>query len=179
VRNDSVAGSFEAPLQRLHHGEPTERRPLRRRDEPPRGARFSTAAGPARNSPSKYAVTMLVWYEHYSNVNDAIAREKQLKKWERPLETWADRELQSGMAGSLRDAEHVTIGVATDISETRAHSGAGRGSSLDPRVRGGWHQHIVVPAHAGIQSAATDTSKPRPQRRSRQLAGPPRSAAGV
>ena len=26
---------------------------------------------------------MLVWYEHYGNVKDAIAREKQLKKWER------------------------------------------------------------------------------------------------
>ena len=25
----------------------------------------------------------LVWYEHYSDVNEAIAREKQLKKWER------------------------------------------------------------------------------------------------
>lgn len=32
---------------------------------------------------SKYAVKMLVWYEHYSDVNEAIAREKQLKKWER------------------------------------------------------------------------------------------------
>jgi putative endonuclease len=26
---------------------------------------------------------MLVWYEHYGDVNEAIAREKQLKKWER------------------------------------------------------------------------------------------------
>ncbi len=32
---------------------------------------------------AKYKVKMLVWYEHYGNVNDAIAREKQLKKWER------------------------------------------------------------------------------------------------
>jgi putative endonuclease len=32
---------------------------------------------------SKYAVRMLVWYESYGSVNDAIAREKQLKKWER------------------------------------------------------------------------------------------------
>jgi putative endonuclease len=29
------------------------------------------------------AVKMLVWYEHYGDVRDAIAREKQLKKWER------------------------------------------------------------------------------------------------
>jgi len=32
---------------------------------------------------SKYDVKMLVWYEHYQYVNDAIRREKQLKKWER------------------------------------------------------------------------------------------------
>ncbi len=32
---------------------------------------------------ARYAVKMLVWYEHYGFINDAIAREKQLKKWER------------------------------------------------------------------------------------------------
>ncbi len=32
---------------------------------------------------SKYAVKLLVWYEQYSDVREAIAREKQLKKWER------------------------------------------------------------------------------------------------
>jgi len=31
----------------------------------------------------KYGVTRLVWYERYADVNEAIAREKQLKKWER------------------------------------------------------------------------------------------------
>jgi putative endonuclease len=31
----------------------------------------------------KYGVTQLVWYEFYDDVNEAIAREKQLKKWER------------------------------------------------------------------------------------------------
>ena len=31
----------------------------------------------------KYGVTQLVWYEHYADVNEAIAREKQLKKWRR------------------------------------------------------------------------------------------------
>jgi putative endonuclease len=31
----------------------------------------------------KYDVKTLVWYEHYSDINEAIAREKQLKKWER------------------------------------------------------------------------------------------------
>jgi putative endonuclease len=32
---------------------------------------------------AKHQVKMLVWHEHYSDVNEAIAREKQLKKWER------------------------------------------------------------------------------------------------
>jgi putative endonuclease len=32
---------------------------------------------------TKYQVTQLVWYEGYHDVNEAIAREKQLKKWER------------------------------------------------------------------------------------------------
>jgi putative endonuclease len=32
---------------------------------------------------AKYGVKMLVWYEPYGDVNEAIAREKQLKRWER------------------------------------------------------------------------------------------------
>ena len=31
----------------------------------------------------KYGVHMLVYYEHTTDVNGAIAREKQLKKWKR------------------------------------------------------------------------------------------------
>lgn len=31
----------------------------------------------------RYNVYMLVWYESYENVQDAIAREKALKKWRR------------------------------------------------------------------------------------------------
>jgi putative endonuclease len=32
---------------------------------------------------SKYNVMMLVWYESYGDINEAIAREKNLKRWER------------------------------------------------------------------------------------------------
>lgn len=32
---------------------------------------------------SKYGVTRLVWYEEYSDISDAILREKQLKRWRR------------------------------------------------------------------------------------------------
>jgi len=31
----------------------------------------------------RYGVTMLVWHESYADIREAIAREKQLKKWER------------------------------------------------------------------------------------------------
>ena len=34
----------------------------------------------------KYAIKTLVHYEAYRNINDAITREKQLKKWLRPWE---------------------------------------------------------------------------------------------
>jgi putative endonuclease len=52
---------------------------------------------------AKYQVKMLVWYEHYSDINEAIAREKQLKKWE-PVEARIDRELQSELGRPVRDA---------------------------------------------------------------------------
>jgi putative endonuclease len=32
---------------------------------------------------SRYEVCNLVWYEEHSDINDAIAREKSLKRWER------------------------------------------------------------------------------------------------
>jgi putative endonuclease len=31
----------------------------------------------------KYCVTRLVWYEFHSDINEAIMREKRIKKWER------------------------------------------------------------------------------------------------
>jgi len=36
----------------------------------------------------KYHVHKLVYYEEYSEVNDAIAREKQLKRWVRAKKNW-------------------------------------------------------------------------------------------
>ncbi|MDB5534962.1 MAG: nuclease [Hyphomicrobiales bacterium] len=32
---------------------------------------------------SRYDVCNLVWYEEHADINDAIAREKSLKRWER------------------------------------------------------------------------------------------------
>jgi putative endonuclease len=31
----------------------------------------------------RYGVTILVWYEEYGDIREAIAREKSLKRWER------------------------------------------------------------------------------------------------
>ena len=36
----------------------------------------------------KYNCTKLVYFEEYSEVNDAIAREKQLKRWVRAKKNW-------------------------------------------------------------------------------------------
>ena len=36
----------------------------------------------------KYHVHKLVYFEEYSEVNDAIAREKQLKRWVRSKKNW-------------------------------------------------------------------------------------------
>jgi putative endonuclease len=35
------------------------------------------------NFPTAYQCKKLIYYEHYSNVHEAIARESQLKKWSR------------------------------------------------------------------------------------------------
>ncbi len=44
---------------------------------------FEHKQGLAEGFTKKYSCHKLVHYEQYSNVNDAIAREKQLKKWRR------------------------------------------------------------------------------------------------
>ena len=39
--------------------------------------------GTASAFTKKYSVTMLVWYEHFHQIVDAIACEKKLKRWRR------------------------------------------------------------------------------------------------
>ncbi len=45
-----------------------------------------------RGFTAKYGVNQLVWYECYDDPINAIAREKELKKWRRRVETRVDRE---------------------------------------------------------------------------------------
>ena len=39
----------------------------------------------------RYGVSILVWYETFTDIDDAIAREKQIKGWNRCLENSPDR----------------------------------------------------------------------------------------
>ena len=39
--------------------------------------------GVGANFPAAYRCNKLVYYEHYTNVDEAIARETQIKKWSR------------------------------------------------------------------------------------------------
>jgi putative endonuclease len=45
--------------------------------------RANAASGAGSQFAAKNEVETLVWYEHDSDINDAIGRERQLKKWER------------------------------------------------------------------------------------------------
>jgi len=42
-------------------------------------------AGEVQGFTKKYDVKMLVWYERHGDINEAILREKRLKRWHRDL----------------------------------------------------------------------------------------------
>jgi putative endonuclease len=44
----------------------------------------------------RYGVSILVWYETFADVNDAIAREKQIKGWNR---VWKIRLIEKNNSG--------------------------------------------------------------------------------
>ena len=44
----------------------------------------------------RYGVSLLVWYETFGDINDAIAREKQIKGWNR---AWKIRLIEEGNSG--------------------------------------------------------------------------------
>ena len=44
----------------------------------------------------RHSVSLLVWYEAFGEINDAIAREKQIKGWNR---AWKIRLIEEGNSG--------------------------------------------------------------------------------
>ncbi len=49
--------------------------------------------GSAEGFTSRYGVSRLVWFEQHSDINEAILREKQIKKWNRE---WKVRLIEAG-----------------------------------------------------------------------------------
>ena len=64
---------------------------------------------------TKYSVKMLVWYEQYGDVSEAIAREKQLKTWERKWKLALIEHFNPGLARFVRTVERVMGRVASWI----------------------------------------------------------------
>jgi putative endonuclease len=67
---------------------------------------------------SKYKLSNLVWYEHHHSMEDAIRREKQLKKWKRRWKL----ELIDTFNPSWRDL-HNEIDVIATLVKTHAVQG--------------------------------------------------------
>ena len=72
---------------------------------------------------SKYEVHNLVWYESCNDVNDAITREKQLKKWKRMWKIdlieksnpqWRDLYTELVGSGSLDSASSAERNINTN-----------------------------------------------------------------
>jgi putative endonuclease len=70
----------------------------------------------------KYDVKSLVWYEHHHTMEDAIRREKQLKKWNRAWKI----ELIEAMNPDWRDL-HEDIDVTATLVVPKAGAPLARG----------------------------------------------------
>lgn len=51
----------------------------------------------------RYNCDRLVYMEHYSTIEEAIAREKQLKKWRREKKLWLIKQMDPGLSGLYDD----------------------------------------------------------------------------
>ena len=73
----------------------------------------------------KYNCTKLVYFEPYSDINQAIEREKKLKKWRREKKDWLIKsmnpsltDLSDGFLDSLRSLE-MTLRISTANKRTK------------------------------------------------------------
>jgi len=55
---------------------------------------------------ARYDVVMLVWYETYNDINEAIAREKSLKKWQRAWKIRLIMEMNPDWRDLYEDLNH-------------------------------------------------------------------------
>jgi predicted GIY-YIG superfamily endonuclease len=61
----------------------------------------------------RYACSKLVWYEFYERMDEAIAREKQIKAGESREETCVDCRAESRLGGFVRNIEQLILDRAT------------------------------------------------------------------
>ena len=68
---------------------------------------------------SDYRCRKLIYYEHCSDVRDANARERQLKKWSRSKKVGVDRNDKPTLEGSrTRDPRRIVRDVSTPLDMT-------------------------------------------------------------
>jgi predicted GIY-YIG superfamily endonuclease len=93
-------------LLRLHSCQSHRRNALHRRDQRPHSARGRASPELADSFTKKYEVARLVYFEQFDDAENAIRREKRLKRWNRAWKirlieefnpNWDD--LYSGIAG--------------------------------------------------------------------------------
>ena len=77
--DDSHAGT---QLLHLHHGQP-QPHPVRWRNQRPAQARLPAQRKEHAGFTARYNCDRLVWFERHQSVQNAIAREKELKGWRR------------------------------------------------------------------------------------------------
>ena len=81
------------------------------------GRIYEHKAGLTPGFTTKYKVRSLVYFEMFGIVEEAIKREKQLKRWRRGLEGRADRARQSALDRSLRQRRSVDAMTPVDLRE--------------------------------------------------------------
>jgi len=96
---------------------------------------------------AKYDVKMLAWVEHYGDVNEAIAREKQLKKWERKWKL----ALIEAFNPQWRDFYEELNALSLCHARENGHPGA------TPAC----FSHVWIPAFAGMTGNPEETPCPR------------------
>jgi putative endonuclease len=68
---------------------------------------------------AQYKCDRLVWFEHYQYVNNAIDREKQIKRWNRAKKLWLIGLMNPSWADLSEDWRKETTGPSTPLRSGR------------------------------------------------------------